>query len=685
MSRPCVIEQARLPLNVFQYSVAISACQHGGQWAAALGLLATMQQVMVEATAVTCNAAVSACQKAGRWELAVGLLMAMGARALEAGTVSYGASISACEKGRQWEMAIALVAGMEVRRVLKDAFTLNAGISACEKCGQWSAALALFASMVGHRIAQETISYNAAISACARGGWWQKAFELFASMAEHQVPRSTITYSATICACGAGGQWQAALALFTAMQREVVQVDAITCSAIVSACESGGRWEAALDILAVMAKAELKVCTVACSAAISACEKGGRWEASIALFARMLSGRIEADSVVYNALFCACDMAEAWQTALALLELKPKGGFGSTPRGLDYGFVISACMKAGLWGRGILLLEDCRTALLEREQRLGRLGNICDEEGSGHPPEGAAAGTKALNILHKADGVVAVEKAPGPTTEEVLAQLHAQLTDARGHRVPVTSVSRLDGMTSGVLVAARGPESSAAAQFLLAQFCGRLVQKRYLCLSWGALGMVGSRGELSSRLHTEQVTEDAVRSFTSPMGKEAYTSYEVLALYAAPHASCYTLLDVRPKTGRTHQIRAHLARIGRPLAADAGYGQGMLQQQVWARRLFLHCRRIRLQDLAGQPFEASSPLPTDLVQSLGALRHCLDPRRAAAALAAYGTQGYPPPRIPPLRRPGKRATPWALGRRVQIRMLPCRVCCGGSLNPSRAS
>merc|ERR1712137_16372 len=80
----------------------------------------------------------------------------------------------------------------------------------------------------------------------------------------------------------------------------------------------------------------------------------------------------------------------------------------------------------------------------------------------------------------------------------------------------------------------------------------------------------------------------------------------------------FSLLECQPLTGRTHQIRAHLAWRGHPLIADATYNsRGQARRQfTWCPRLWLHCAQMRVVDLAGRPFEITTSLPSDLCRVL---------------------------------------------------------------------
>jgi 23S rRNA pseudouridine1911/1915/1917 synthase len=163
-------------------------------------------------------------------------------------------------------------------------------------------------------------------------------------------------------------------------------------------------------------------------------------------------------------------------------------------------------------------------------------------------------------------------------------------------------VHRLDAGTSGLLVVARTPE---AYHGLVAQLAARLVQRHYRALVLGTV--VANAGEIAAPLGRSD-RDPTLMAVPTP-GREARTRYEVLARRAEPVPT--TELACKLETGRTHQIRVHLAAIGHPVVGDARYG--------WARpaiaidRPFLHAERLSFEHpRTGEVRTFTSPLPADL-------------------------------------------------------------------------
>ena len=159
------------------------------------------------------------------------------------------------------------------------------------------------------------------------------------------------------------------------------------------------------------------------------------------------------------------------------------------------------------------------------------------------------------------------------------------------------------------------------ANWLRSQFAGRLVSKEYLCLCEGPF-FEENHGKVTAPLLT--IKDDATsRSEVSPQGRKAMTKYSVLERFRptnCPKDHEVTLLSVKPLTGRTHQIRVHMASIHRPLAGDWTYGLREQSSILLCPRLFLHCHRVELIDINDGLFSAEAPLPEDLLGVLRALK-----------------------------------------------------------------
>ncbi|HZT65772.1 MAG TPA: RluA family pseudouridine synthase [Acidimicrobiales bacterium] len=167
-------------------------------------------------------------------------------------------------------------------------------------------------------------------------------------------------------------------------------------------------------------------------------------------------------------------------------------------------------------------------------------------------------------------------------------------------------VHRLDKGTSGLMIVALSAESHEALTTLMA---ARAVDRRYLALVAGRVEAGGGVVDAPLGRSSRQPTRMAV----SVAGREARTRYEVLERLAG-----VSLLECKLETGRTHQIRVHLAAIGHPVVGDQRYGA---RTGRGAGRPFLHAHRIGFDHpFTGERIELSSPLPEDLAAHLDRLR-----------------------------------------------------------------
>lgn len=167
-------------------------------------------------------------------------------------------------------------------------------------------------------------------------------------------------------------------------------------------------------------------------------------------------------------------------------------------------------------------------------------------------------------------------------------------------------VHRLDKDTSGLIIVAK---TTAAHANLSAQFKSREVAKTYTTLVKGIIKP--EEGSIEAAIGRDTRDRKRMAVVTSGRGREAKTNYRVIKYIGE-----YSLLEIKPETGRTHQIRVHLAAIGFPVAGDPVYGS----KSPRLHRQFLHASRLcfRLPS-SGQTMEFESELPDDLKRELKAL------------------------------------------------------------------
>jgi 23S rRNA pseudouridine1911/1915/1917 synthase len=226
------------------------------------------------------------------------------------------------------------------------------------------------------------------------------------------------------------------------------------------------------------------------------------------------------------------------------------------------------------------------------------------------PPEVSTLKPEAipLSILYEDDHLLVVDKPSGLVVHPAPGHPTGTLVNAllgRGGRLSGVAgdfkpgiVHRLDKDTSGLILVAKDDETHRA---LSGQFASGKVEKVYWALVKGSVAQDEGTIEAAIGRHRFQRQQMAVREDT---GRQAITRYKVLKRLKGA-----TLLELYPKTGRTHQLRVHLAHLGHPILGDTRYGikAGLPRQFLHAHRLkFLHPAKNRW-------LTFTSPLPPDLV------------------------------------------------------------------------
>ncbi len=214
-----------------------------------------------------------------------------------------------------------------------------------------------------------------------------------------------------------------------------------------------------------------------------------------------------------------------------------------------------------------------------------------------------------LAVLYEDEDMLAVDKPAGVVVHpshghfaDTLANYVAQYYIDEGDPHEVRTVGRLDKDTSGVLLF--GKNRTACAHLTEQAACG-LSEKTYLALASGTFP--GEEGTVEAPISREY--EEKIRRVVREDGDHALTHYRVLR-----QMEDRALLSVRIETGRTHQIRVHMAHIGHPLVGDPIYGTA---SEV-IRRAALHARRLVCrQPFTGERIVLESPLPEDFLRALG--------------------------------------------------------------------
>jgi 23S rRNA pseudouridine1911/1915/1917 synthase len=230
------------------------------------------------------------------------------------------------------------------------------------------------------------------------------------------------------------------------------------------------------------------------------------------------------------------------------------------------------------------------------------------------PPEsqpGLVAEEVGFDVLYEDDDVVVVDKPAGVVVHPGSGRTSGTLAAGLLHRYPELEgvgaeerwglVHRLDKDTSGAVLVAR---NQAAHDQLVAAIRRREVERTYTALVEGSMGAPTGTVDAPVGRDPSQPTRRAVIHG----GKPARTHYEVVRYLDDSDVS---LLDVSLETGRTHQIRVHLAAIGHPVVGDRTYGA--TRADLAAPRNFLHAKRLRFSHpRTGESIEVEAPLPPDL-------------------------------------------------------------------------
>ncbi|HEY6101494.1 MAG TPA: RluA family pseudouridine synthase [Anaeromyxobacter sp.] len=257
---------------------------------------------------------------------------------------------------------------------------------------------------------------------------------------------------------------------------------------------------------------------------------------------------------------------------------------------------------------GGVFLDGRRCKVASRLVRAGQAVAVNLEEGG--RGAGPVAQLPRERLLYADAEIAAVDKPAGVPAQPTLTTDAGTLPELVGALLgsPVTLVHRLDRETSGVTVFAR---TRAAAAVLAEAFRSGGPDKTYLALC--ARAPSPREGRIDAPLGKDS-TRPGLRK-VDPRGDPAATRYRTLR--EGPGAA---LVEASPETGRTHQIRVHLAHLGAPLLGDSRYGGPLRVGEVAVPRVMLHARRLELAHPAtGERMVLEASVPEDFAAVQGAL------------------------------------------------------------------
>ena len=257
----------------------------------------------------------------------------------------------------------------------------------------------------------------------------------------------------------------------------------------------------------------------------------------------------------------------------------------------------------------------------QRASHVLRGGESISVDPASLPPLKAFPEELPLKIVYEDADVVVVDKPAGMVVHAGAGHHQGTLVNALLHHFGSPSsvdgdlrpgiVHRIDRETSGLLVAAR---TDQAHQALASQFHDRIVEKRYVALVYGRMHQ--RQGRITTPIARDPVRRTRMTT-KAGSGRSAWTEYR-----AIEELDRFSLLDIRIRTGRTHQIRVHLSSIHHPIVGDRLYGApASLPGLPTFERFFLHASYLRFRSPStGDWIAAESPLPKEFSDLLNVLR-----------------------------------------------------------------
>ncbi len=229
-----------------------------------------------------------------------------------------------------------------------------------------------------------------------------------------------------------------------------------------------------------------------------------------------------------------------------------------------------------------------------------------------------------IAILYEDDDLVAINKPPGVVVNRAASVTTETIQDWAEKKLQIEFkegaswgdsfesragiVHRIDKETSGILIIAKTPTAFALLQN---EFKERVIKKTYLAIVHG--NVLPATGEI--RAPVGRLPWNREHFGIVPGGKDAVTGYRCITPGFTSHGEVISVLELKPETGRTHQIRVHLKYINHPIVGDYLYAgrKTSRNDREWAPRVMLHAwKMILIHPATGLPLAIEAPIPDDM-------------------------------------------------------------------------
>eukprot|EP00435_Cladocopium_sp_Y103_P031349 s1565_g7.t3 len=601
-------------------------------WRIAVSLYNSLQEMLLQPTVVTLATMITG--MANAWQLAMEFLREIREQQLQGNMVAYNAAISSCEKASQWTWALHLQQWAAAESLHPNVITYSAAVSACEKAAEWEPALSLLLCADKQQVEKNLVTYNAFLGACQNAWQWKRSLAALRALHDADV----ISLTSAVTSLGETSQW-----CRSAGPAEIPEGTPRSGSRPATAKHSIRRHDKDLTqplkelhflILASIAQQKVNRFMMAGHAAhflSTFVTRGSRpgarqsWNTVVLQqpskpAVQHLAKRRQQGTPWILLGLSTSRIAAGPRPSRRVWRCRPVAAVSADDGDSPVEEIGEGPQSCGLLVDAftdvidVRFLVDIRTLPLEPEAMdLEPWKWIFGLEKHGL---GSVTSFVTEDILYEDDELLVINK-PAGLVNGVLHHLGfasselSTLPNAAELRPGI--VHRLDVGTTGVIAVAK----TASSYSVLSQaFAQREVQKTYLAVVLGGrksfFGHPKGSGHRVEKAIGRSVVDRRLMTTLDVGGRPALSFVRAIA-----REKDLLLVEVKPRTGRTHQIRVHMAEEHSPILGDTAYGWHHMNRRYasWAQRPMLHAFELSLQHpLTAEHLTFRAPVPEDMRQ-----------------------------------------------------------------------